>query len=61
MPYESFFDLEDHLIQLFQNKNFEEALNLRAYLLPQATRLTVARSGGAELRENILQDRKSVV
>lgn len=30
MPYENFYDLEDHLVQLFQNKNFEEALNIIA-------------------------------
>ena len=39
---------------LQKSKELREAL-LRAYLLPQATRLTVARSGGAELRETILQ------
>ncbi len=28
MPYESFYDLENHLVQLFQNKEFEDALDI---------------------------------
>lgn len=39
---------------LQKSRELREAL-LRAYLQPQATRLAAARSGGAELRETILQ------
>ncbi|MHB8797515.1 MAG: hypothetical protein ACYDBY_03520 [Thermoanaerobaculia bacterium] len=40
---------------LQKSRELREAL-LRAYLLPQATRLAAARSGGADMREAILQE-----